>query len=188
MILLIAVIISVVVALVRGGRLASLAEVSVRFGWLVFVALALQIVITWGLVPGLATSPSWSVALLIFSHLLLLMVVAANYRLPGMVVIGLGLALNLIAMLANGGFMPVTQEALEAADLAHLMVETEAGTRVAGSKEIVLPQAQTRLWVLSDIIIIPRPLLTIISTGDAVLALGAFILFQRVLRPGPLKD
>jgi hypothetical protein len=187
MILLIAVALSVVIALARGGRLAHLAQLSVRVGWLVFVAFALQIVITRELVPRLATKPSWSVALLVLSHLLLLAVAIANYRLPGMLVIGFGLALNLTAMLFNGGFMPVTREALEAADLAHLMIETAAGTRVAGSKEIVLSQSQARLWILSDIIVVPRPLLTIVSVGDIVLALGAFILFQRMLRPGPMR-
>jgi hypothetical protein len=185
-ILLIAVIASVVIALVRGGKIANLAQVSVRFGWLAFIALAMQIVVTRGWVPGLASRPFWTAGLLITSHLLLLAVILANYRLPGMVVIGLGLALNLVAMLANGGYMPVTREALEAADLAHLIVETEAGTRVAGSKEVVLPQAEARLWILSDIIIIPRPLMTIVSIGDIALGLGSFVLFQRVLCAKPL--
>jgi hypothetical protein len=188
MILLIAAAVSILIALARGGRLANLGHLTVRVGWLVFVALALQLVATRQIVPELDIGSIWSAALLVLSHLVLLAVVIANVRLPGMIVIGLGLALNLVAMLANGGFMPVTREALEAANLSHLITDTEAGLRVAGSKEIVLSRTQARLWVLSDIILVPRPLLTIVSIGDLALALGAFVLFQQALDTRPLRS
>jgi hypothetical protein len=182
MILLIAVMLSLLVALVRGGQLGRLAEISFRYGWLALVALIMQVLLTGRLLPDRLLPVVFRVALLVGSHGLLLLVVAANYRLPGMPLVGLGLALNLIVMLANGGWMPVTPEALEAAQLDHLVRETNAGARVIGWKNLVLSRGESRLWMLSDIIMIPFPLRTIVSLGDIVLALGAFILFQRTMK------
>ncbi|MBN1400639.1 MAG: DUF5317 domain-containing protein [Anaerolineae bacterium] len=182
MILLIAVVLSLLIALLRGGRLERLAEISFRYGWLALVALGMQILLTGRLLPDRLMPVRFRIALLLGSHLLLLLVVVANYRLPGMPLIGLGLALNLTVMLANGGWMPVTMEALEAAQLDHLVWETDAGARVMGWKNLVLSRGETRLWILSDVIVVSFLFRTLVSLGDIALALGVFILFQRTMK------
>jgi hypothetical protein len=188
MILLIAVVLSLLIALVRGGQLGRLAEISFRYGWLALVALGMQVLLTGRFLPDQLLPVALRIALLVGSHGLLLLVVAANHRVPGIPLIGLGLALNLIVMLANGGWMPVTMEALEAAQLDHLVREMAAGARVMGWKNLVLSRDESHLWILSDIIMIPFPLRTIVSLGDIVLALGAFILFQRTMKRGILTN
>jgi len=44
----------------------------------------------------------------------------------------------------------------------------------------LLTKGETRLWVLSDIFVLPRsfPLSRVFSPGDIVIAIGAFILVQ----------
>jgi hypothetical protein len=102
-------------------------------------------------------------------------------------VIGAGLAANWIVMAANGGHMPVTYEALVAAGRAHLVESTMPGTLVFGTKDILLPLAETQLWPLSDIFVIPPPfpIPSVFSLGDALLALGMFRLVPAALGGAP---
>jgi len=188
MILLYAVIVSIVVSLLRGGRFGSLTKLSFRAGWLAPLAFALQAIIIYFPLPE--TQGMWAprTLLLLGTYGLLILVVILNRGLPGFWVLGVGLALNLLVMLANGGFMPVTPEALEGAGLSHLALGQQPGARVLNAKDILLPRESTRLWALSDIFVIPPPLGTAFSPGDLFLALGGFWFFQRGMRPAPSKD
>lgn len=99
---------------------------------------------------------------------------------------GVGLASNLVAMAANGGYMPVTPEALARAGLSQLAAQGSVGSPILGAKDILLLREETRLWWLSDILVVPgpAPLRAILSVGDVLLALGVVILLQGVLVPG----
>jgi len=186
-ILLIAVALSIAVALVRGGRLARLAEINLRHGWVALVALGIQLVIVYARLPE--GSGLWNPRMLLLaaSYALLMMMVVLNRHLPGMWMIGVGLAMNLAAMMANGGWMPVSPEALERAGLGHLAelaapgVAPELGARVIGSKDIVLTHQEARIWMLGDVFVLPQPVGVVFSVGDVLLALGAFIFFQHTL-------
>jgi hypothetical protein len=173
MILLLAVGLSIILGLLTGGRLSGLARVPFRLAWLTFVALGLQVISVYterpGWLPGM---------LLLLSYSVLLAVVLANIRTPGLALIGLGLVANLAVIAANGGYMPVTSEAIALAGFEHLVSSTEAGNEVFGSKDIVLPYSDTRLWPLSDIIIINWPVPAVASLGDLLLSAGAFWFIQ----------
>lgn len=191
MILLLAVILSIGVALVRGGKFAHLSDVSLRHGWIAFMALALQLFVVEFMRRHMIGQPLQQAFLILGSHALLLVVVVYNRHLPGIPLIGVGLILNLTVMLANGGFMPVTLEALQRAGMAHLAVGSEAGSRVLSTKDILLPRELTNLWLLSDILVIPRPLplTSVFSIGDCCLALGVLVFFQKkLMRPQTLKS
>ena len=188
MILLVAVALSVIVGLLRGGRLSRLTNVSLRYGWAALVALVVQVVIVY--LPLLRSERLWGLRafLLLGSYVLLATVVVVNRRLPGLPLVGFGLALNLLVMLANGGYMPVTLEALQQAGLAHLAQGNSDGARVLAAKDILLSRGNTRLWVLSDIFALPPPVGAVISIGDAFLASGAFVFFQRTMQPRPRES
>lgn len=185
MILLLAVVAAVIVALLRGGRFQHLLHVPLRYGWLALVAFGLQIIEIYFPLPQSQGLLSWRALLLLFSYLLLILVVVVNRKLPGLLWIGLGLALNLTVMLANGGYMPITPEAVARAGLDRLMLGENPGARLLATKDILLPREATRLWFLSDIFVLPppSPLRTVFSLGDVCLALGAFVFFQRTMRP-----
>jgi hypothetical protein len=184
-ILLWALVLSVIVALVRGGKFSRLGEVTFRYGWLALVALALQVMVIYFPLPMAEGFLGKHTLLLLSSYALLIVVAVLNRSIPGLPLVGLGLALNLLVVLANGGFMPVTLEALRQAGLAQLALGLEPGSRLVATKDIILPRHDTRLWILSDIFVIPPPLPinTIFSLGDFFLAFGAFVFFQRAMLP-----
>ncbi len=184
MILIVAVILSTLAALLRGGRLGRLADLRIAHGWLALGAVAMQ----WPLVYEAAHLPAvfgvpvaWLAMAL--SYALLGWVAWANRRLPGVGLIGLGMISNLLVMSLNGGWMPITPEALR--QLGRLGWVTPVGTtaKVWGAKNVMLPRAQTRLWWLSDVVVLPAPfpLPTAFSIGDLLIALGAFWLLQHAL-------
>jgi len=183
MILLAATVLAFVVALVRGGNIIGLASVRLRSGWLAILAFALQVLVIY--FPGQGGAGQWGRQALILagSQVLLLAVVGLNIGLPGMPLAGLGLALNLLVMAANGGYMPITAEALSRAGLGHLALSEAAGSRLMATKDILLPRAATRLFFLSDVFVIPAewPLSSVFSIGDVVLAAGVWLFFQRTM-------
>lgn len=106
----------------------------------------------------------------------LLAFAAANLRLAPMRVLALGLFLNALVILANGGAMPVTKEALMTAR-PHPEIELlNYGDPVPGTKEVLLPKGETALWPLSDVLVLPGPdpVGTTFSIGDVLIAAGAF--------------
>jgi hypothetical protein len=184
-ILLAALVVSFVVGVLRGGTLARLVALPLRWPGVPVLAFAAQALLMWFPEPRLA-GLSLHIGILMLSYLALLFTVWVNRRLPGMVVLGLGLVLNLTVMLANGGYMPITPQAMERighGDGAGIV----PGTRVAGSKDVALPREQTNLWFLSDVLVLaaPFPIPSAFSVGDVCIALGAFVLVQHGLGVRP---
>lgn len=188
MILLAAVLVSVVIALLRGGRLENLARLPLRWGGLIILAFLAQTYFIYGS-PASARSGGSGVqeAVLIGSALLVLLVIWLNRRLPGIAVIGLGLLLNVAVMVANGGLMPITPQAIQAVGHEGRVTATEPGAKLGYSKDVVLSRAETRLWLLSDIFVLPRPfpIPSVFSLGDMLIAIGAFITIQHGLLAPP---
>ena len=155
--LVLALLIGLVVARLRGGTLDALGRVRVRLGWLaVVVVLAL---LTAAVAPRLQTA-GWLVAALAAAVL-----AASNRRIPGLLLLFVGLALNAAAISANHGRMPVSTEAIGSAGLAE--------RDVARSDHYVLADHSTRLRPLTDVIAFPfwgAP--AALSVGDVLIASG----------------
>jgi hypothetical protein len=158
-----------------GGRLSALANVPVRLGWTLFAALALQVVSIYA--PGLPRPAR--IALGVASYPVAGVFVAANRRLPGVPLVAVGAALNLVAILANGGVMPATPSALATAGLP---LETPGYRNSAAV-------ADPRLAFLGDVFAIPRawPFANVFSIGDVLIAAGVIWSIHRLcgsrLRP-----
>jgi hypothetical protein len=182
MILLFALAISFVWAYLRGGRLGRLATFPLRGAWLVLAALAIQSAVVYVTLPIDLPEPI-RVGLLALSYALLVVFVWWNRRTPGMWLLGAGVIANWLVTLVNGGYMPVTYEALAAAGRGHLVNGTEVGTLVSGSKDVLLPREMTNLWFLSDIFVIPPPFpfSSVFSVGDVLIALGLFLFVPAAL-------
>jgi hypothetical protein len=189
MILLAMVLLAFLSALLSGGKLGRLANLPLRAPWLALLGFGLQIFIIYSpteMAQGLFGIRTLT---LIGSYAILLAFVWINRRLAGMLVIGLGLALNLTVMLANGGYMPITPDAVKAIRPDYQLESVEMGARLKDTKDILLPREETNLWFLADIFVLPPPfpIPSVFSPGDVVLAIGAFILILKTLHTGEVR-
>jgi hypothetical protein len=143
-----------------GGRLGALVEVRLRRVWAIFLGLGLEIVAMD--LPGL--SEGVRAALMVAAYPVLAVFLVANWRLPGMPVVALGGALNLLAIAVNGGVMPASAAALAGAGL------DPAAPGFQNSAALGDP----RLAFLGDVFYIPGswPLSNVFSIGDVLIALG----------------
>ncbi len=108
---------------------------------------------------------------------------AFNRHLPGLALVALGFASNAVAIVANGGLMPASEEALRAA--GRWATIQEAGLSYNNSTVI---GPHTRLWFLGDVFAVPAglPLANVFSVGDVLLAVGAFVLVPSLMGARPL--
>ena len=169
---------SLAVALLRGGRLTRLAQVPFRHAYLVVLSLGLQVIIFSPLAARLGMEP-WTRQLYVVSMVVLAGWFALNFRLPGILLIGLGLLLNLTAIASNGGYMPASPAALERAGMTSRLTNLEEAVH----NNSVIAAEDTHLYYLSDIFAIPKeiPLANVFSIGDVLIALGAMYFLQRTL-------
>jgi hypothetical protein len=179
-----AILVSVLIGLARGGKLQNLASVPFRWGWLAVAAFGLQIYLIYFPEQVDVRLISLRLGLLALSYALLIVVIWQNRELPGLVILGVGLIANVAVMLLNGGYMPITMEALSQAGLAHNAQNTVNGVRVLFSKDIVLTHESTIAWWLSDVFVLPPPfpIPSIFSIGDVLVALGGFRFVQKCMR------
>ena len=159
MVLVAVVVLSALAVPLFGGRLVALAEVRLRRVWAIFAALGLTVVATGppGLPDGVRS------LLLVAAYPVGAVFLAANWRVPGIVLTALGAALNLIAITVNGGVMPASPAALARAGLAD-----DPGFQ----NSTVL--ADPRLAFLGDVFAVPAswPLSNVFSIGDVLIAAG----------------
>ncbi len=166
-----AIVVGLVVGRVLGGRLDGLATLSFRWPWVAIGGLAVQV----GLfaVPPGAGLDRLGPALYVASTAAVLVFVLANARLRGMPVVALGAALNLVAIVANGGIMPASAAALRAAGL-------EPSSGFTNSDVLASPA----LASLGDVFAIPAwmPLANVFSIGDVLVALGIAVVVASGMR------
>lgn len=187
MILLVAVIAAFFFSILVGGRPGRLARVRVRWAWLAPFAFAIQFPPIFRPEPSAEGLLSVQALAMVLSYGLLILFLWRNRRLFGVRLIAVGLILNWLVMVANGGYMPITYQALQKSGHAHLALGSEPGSRVRNSKDVLLPLSETSLWWLSDIFVIPRPapMTAVFSFGDIMIAIGAFRFLYKYMQQSP---
>lgn len=146
-----------------GGTLSRLAYVRFRAWWILVVALSAQILI-------IEIFQDADRTLLDTVHMATYLAagafVAINWRIPGLLVIAAGGALNGITIALNGGQLPASKAALQMAG-----IEMAKGEFINSGvmKDPVLP-------LLGDIFAWPEPLpfANVFSFGDALIVIGVF--------------
>lgn len=182
MILLFVFVLAVVWGFLRGGSISNLQKLSLHGSGIVLAAFGIQVFLMY--FPAVAAGNSLVHNFLIFaSYAMLGVFIVWNRHLPGMWLFGIGFAANGLAILANGGYMPITHEALVAAGLGRAAASSAPGTLVFGSKDILLPFAQMQMGFLSDMFVVPPPfpIPSVFSVGDVFIALGIFSVVPGVL-------
>lgn len=149
-----------VAARLRGGSLDGLAETKFRWTPLLVAGLVLQIAF-------LRWEPEWledggGLAVVLVSNLTVAVWLFANRTLPGLLLAGAGMALNVLVIGLNGA-MPVLQASAERAGVTESIESTSLKHELLDD-DTILP------W-LTDVIPVP-PFQEVLSVGDVVLALG----------------
>jgi hypothetical protein len=160
------VVLAVALGLLLGGRLGRLAELPLRAPWLFLAAVAIQIVAFPVTALPWRTHATFASILWLVSYGLLLVAAFLNRRVVGVPIVAAGMLLNLAAILANGGTMPVRFEAMQ--DAGRLAVTQANSTALADPN---LPWLVDR-WAAPDWI----PLANVFSIGDVVIAAGAVVI------------
>lgn len=115
-------------------------------------------------------------AVYVASTAVVLGVVILNARVRGLPIVAAGAALNLAAIVANGGFMPADPGALAAAGL----------TPASGPTNSVV-SASPALAPLTDVFALPPwlPFANVFSVGDVLIGLGVAITIALAMRSNP---
>lgn len=165
-----------------GGRVRNLEHLVFRWWQLALAGLAVQLLLFAD--PIQSRVGAEGPAVYVLSTLAVLVALLRNLRLPGLPIIAVGAGLNLVVVVANGGYMPSSPD-------AWLELTGVAAIPVAHYSNVVLIGADTLLPFLGDVFVFPRPLplATAFSVGDALIALGAIVLLVTAMRrPGTAPD
>ncbi len=169
---------SLLIGVLRGGRLTALGAHHWHAASLPFLAIGMQIVAFLPDESASAGARALAAWLHVTSYLLTLTFVWLNRQTPWMSLVGLGLAANAAVIITNGGFMPVASGVLLPGT-----PEVEAGQREIVNNVMAMG-ARTSLRFLGDVIRTPEWLgRRAFSLGDLAIAVGAFALVQRMMRP-----
>lgn len=176
------IIVSILIASVRGGRISRFADTDFRkIGWII-LSFAIRFALSWA--TGRVAIPGPVAAVVhVSAYVMVIVAVVANLRIRGMWLIGAGTALNALVIAANGGRMPIGMDGLRRAGLDILPSFQPIAAGASYTHELV--DAATRIAFLGDVLCIPKPLWppTVFSVGDILVMIGAFILVQSVMAP-----
>ncbi|MCM8900543.1 DUF5317 domain-containing protein [Caldicoprobacter algeriensis] len=164
---------SLFLAFIRGGQLNRLKNVNLRLPHLAIVSFILDF-----FPSHLNHVPSWVLFIVfIVKYALLFMFIFFNSKHKHIKIIGMGILMNFLVILLNGGAMPVSRHALEIPSLAKQIEMIQSGVLT----NYTLMTDKTPLWILADIIYIPWPKEQFISIGDITIMLGIFLLIQDII-------
>jgi len=173
------IIISIIIGLLRNGKLSSLSQISLKRTELIVLACLIQAVLIF-LGPKKAKFVlDYSSYMIIFSYIVLLLAVWHNKELKGINFIALGIIFNFIVIVANGGHMPVLLSSLYKAGLNDFALVLKEGTYVTHT----LVTEKTLFRFLADVIPLspPFPDPSVVSAGDFLMFYGVFSLIQNAM-------
>ena len=156
-----AVLIGLVVGLAVGGSIANLGTLQFRWAGLALVGLVVQVVLF--AEPVAARVGSAGPPIYIASSVMVLAALLRSLDITGLRLLAVGAISNLAAIVANGGSMPVSPEALAA-----------LGKSVGEAYSNSVAAAEPALAGLTDVYALPRwlPFANVFSVGDALIGAG----------------
>jgi MFS family permease len=166
--------------LAAGGRLDNLLDVRLRWWPVLLVAAGARFGLDAALAAG-GVPDAERMWLVLVAYVLLTVMLLANRNLPGLTAAALGTVANGIAIVVNGGWMPVWQPSLAAAGFDPTVVHSSFHVLLTGPVDAGF---FAHGGPLADVIPIPIPIIqSVASVGDLLLGAGlAFFVFAAVVR------
>jgi len=173
------IIISIIIGLLRNGKLGSLSQISLKKTELIVLACLIQGGIIFLGSRNIKFVLDHSSYMIIFSYIVLLLAVWYNKNLKGINFVSLGIIFNFIVIVANGGHMPVLLSSLYKAGLNDFALVLKEGTYVTHT----LITEKTLFRFLADVIPLspPFPDPSVVSVGDFLMFYGVFSLIQNAM-------
>ncbi len=166
------ILIALIVGALAGGGLPRLADLKLRWIYLLAGALALRVAANLSRDAGIAVDVPLGWAY-IGAYVLIFAWLWGNWRVPGLQIAAVGIGANMVAVLLNGGQMPIWSAAFFAAgfdestianDPFHFLLQADTVRDFVGSGGL-----------FGDVIPLPLPIIRdVVSIGDVLLALGVF--------------
>ncbi|HEY3073083.1 MAG TPA: EAL domain-containing protein [Candidatus Limnocylindrales bacterium] len=159
-----------------GGRFDRIAAIRLRWAPLAVAGFAAQL----ALFSSLGTSLPSGIGpvLYVASTGAVLAVVVRNAKLAGFRLIALGAASNLAAIVANGGYMPTTEAALQAVGRGMSEGYSNSVTAPAPALDLLVDRFAMPHWL---------PLANVFSVGDVLIGAGIAVAIAFAMR-GPQAD
>jgi hypothetical protein len=160
-----------------GGRLERLGDLRFRWAWLAIAGLLAQIVLFSPAVASVVGEAGPT--LYVVSTLAVFVALLRNWRIPGLAIVAIGAACNLLAIAANGGIMPAAPDAVAALGRA---------ASEGFSNSVVI--ADPALRPLTDIFALPSwmPAANVFSIGDVLIGVGVAVVIALGMRGGAAPD
>lgn len=183
-------VLSIIVGKIRGGKIKSIGNLKIK-GWYLFVIGFLleysSIYIeklTYGRLSVLIREYFYYIHIIVY--ILLIIELILNLKNKGILFVFIGSLFNFIAIILNGGKMPVSLEDLKYSSLLKQMDMLKNG-KILTHK---ISTEAIRVYFLTDIIPIPNPypLPKVISVGDIFVTLGVFFIIQKEMLSRKRKD
>ena len=174
MFMLYAVLIGLVIGLLLGGRISRLADLRLEWAWLAIAALIIQVV----LFTDRVYEAAGDLVPLIYlaSTAMVVLVMLRNVRkAPGLVIVTLGACANLAAIIANGGYMPATPEALGISEPVGTTYHANSVSTPSPALELLVDRFALPDWV---------PYSNVFSIGDVLIGAGIVIVMVVAMRRG----
>lgn len=152
-------VVGVVIGFATGGSLRNFPSIHLRAWWFAVAGIALQFVNPPGALGHVTVAASFGL-LLVFAVL--------NVDRPGLLLFAVGVLLNALVVIANGG-IPITRQAVIRSDQASTLPALDAGE---GGAKHHLANDDSVLLILGDVTGVPAPIGAAVSVGDLVLYAG----------------
>ncbi|MEX1072775.1 MAG: MFS transporter [Chloroflexota bacterium] len=163
---------ALIVGALAGGALPRLAELRLRWIWILGLALALRFGA--GLIrqaePGVDLPLG---AAFLAAYGLIFIWLAGNWRAPGLQVAAVGIGLNTLAVVLNGGQMPIWSAAFTAAGFTPDALANDPFHFIMNAGTV--GEFVSRGGIFGDVLPIPIPVIRdVVSIGDTLVAMGIF--------------
>ena len=181
------VVLGLIAGLLAGGHITNLAAVRLRWVAILFLAVVIRFATEAGLSAGIDAVQALRLPLFGSAFGLLLVGLWVNRSHPGLSLAFIGILSNTVAVVVNGGYMPIWQPSLIAAGFDPNTILSPFHRILPGglSADFLLQAGP-----IADILPIPVPFIrNVASIGDLFLAAGlGFFLFATVLRSPSQAD
>ncbi|MEC1525866.1 DUF5317 domain-containing protein [Neobacillus niacini] len=178
------ILISFIVGLLRKGNLKAFSQLNLKWGWVFPLLLVVQLAV-FTLQNDSVFLGQLSGSIYIVVYIIGLVFLFLNRKNPGFILIFIGVFLNFLVMVLNGGRMPVSVEAAAVLDPGYIQALKDG----LYAKHAMLT-TESNLGFLGDVIPIsdPYPRTQIISIGDIIMNIGIFYFIQYLMVKHPLAN